>query len=110
VETCDVFIGGGLTDKQLGTIYKNSEAFVSLSEHEGFGVPLVEAMGCGLPVFALDRAAVRETIGEMGAAFEHLSELKAQLVKYLKNATKKPITAPKKYNLDRSLSEYNVLF
>jgi glycosyltransferase involved in cell wall biosynthesis len=40
--------------------------FVSLSEHEGFGIPLLEAMHFGVPVVALDRAAVGETVGGAG--------------------------------------------
>ena len=46
--------------------YETATAFVSLSEHEGFGVPLLEAMRFGVPVVAYDAAAVGETAG--GAA------------------------------------------
>ena len=40
--------------------------FVSLSEHEGFGLPLLEAMHHRLPVVALDRTAVGETVAGAG--------------------------------------------
>jgi glycosyltransferase involved in cell wall biosynthesis len=39
-----------------------ASVFVSLSEHEGFGVPLLEALCRGVPVVAFDAAAVRETL------------------------------------------------
>jgi len=39
---------------------------VSLSEHEGFGVPLLEAMRFDVPVIAFDAAAVGETVGSAG--------------------------------------------
>ena len=57
---------GSVSLPQLVGYYRASSCFVSLSEHEGFGVPLLEAMHLGLPVVALDAAAVGETTG--GAA------------------------------------------
>ena len=43
-----------------------ADVFVCASEHEGFCVPLVEAMGKGIPVVAYDAAAVGETVGGAG--------------------------------------------
>ena len=57
---------GAVTLPQLVGYYRASSCFVSLSEHEGFGVPLLEAMHLGVPVVALDAAAVGETVN--GAA------------------------------------------
>ena len=57
---------GSVTLPQLLAYYKSASAFVSLSEHEGFGVPLLESMYLGLPVVALDAAAVGETMGGAG--------------------------------------------
>ncbi len=54
---------GPVSLAQLVAYYKTASAFVSLSEHEGFGVPLLEAMHLGTPVVALDAAAVGETVG-----------------------------------------------
>lgn len=53
---------GSVSLPQLVAYYRASSVFVSLSEHEGFGVPLLEAMHLGLPVVALDAAAVGETV------------------------------------------------
>ncbi|HET7699594.1 MAG TPA: glycosyltransferase family 4 protein [Candidatus Limnocylindria bacterium] len=47
---------------QLVAYYRAASAFISLSEHEGFGVPLLESMYLGAPVVALDAAAVGETV------------------------------------------------
>jgi glycosyltransferase involved in cell wall biosynthesis len=41
-----------------------------LSEHEGFGVPLIEAMTHGLPVVAYDAGAVGEILGDTGVLLE----------------------------------------
>ncbi len=52
----------------MAWLYKHSSAFLSTSHAEGFGLPLVEAMSCGLPVVAPDLPVFRE-IGEHGIAF-----------------------------------------
>lgn len=57
---------GAITLAQLLAYYRAASAFVSLSEHEGFGVPLLEAMYLGAPVVALEAAAVGETVGRAG--------------------------------------------
>jgi glycosyltransferase involved in cell wall biosynthesis len=57
---------GPVSLAQLVAYYRSASVFVSLSEHEGFGVPLLEAMDLGQPVVALDAAAVGETLGGAG--------------------------------------------
>jgi glycosyltransferase involved in cell wall biosynthesis len=61
-----VKLAGQVTDEELFGWYRAASAYVSLSEHEGFGVPLVEAMAFDLPVIAYASAAVAETLGEAG--------------------------------------------
>lgn len=46
--------------------YRAASVFVCLSEHEGFCVPLLEAMHFGLPIVAYDSSAVGETVGDAG--------------------------------------------
>ena len=57
---------GRITLAQLVAYYRAASCFVSLSEHEGVGVPLLEAMHLGTPVVALARAAIPETVGGAG--------------------------------------------
>jgi glycosyltransferase involved in cell wall biosynthesis len=56
----------GITDGELAAHYRSADVLVMLSDHEGFGVPLVEAMGQGLPVVAFDAGAVAEVLGDAG--------------------------------------------
>src|SRR5207302_1741577 len=53
-----------LTFPQLLAQYRSADVFVSLSEHEGFCVPLVEAMHFGVPTVAFASTAVPETVGD----------------------------------------------
>ncbi len=57
---------GKVSDRDLVAAYACAGAYVSLSEHEGFGVPLLEAMAAGVPVVALGAAGVPETMGGAG--------------------------------------------
>jgi glycosyltransferase involved in cell wall biosynthesis len=59
----------GVSDGQLKTLYQSCAAFVTMSEHEGFCVPVVEAMAFDVPVFAYADEAVRETLGRSGRVF-----------------------------------------
>ena len=61
-----VHFAGGVDAAALAAYYAVASAFVSLSEHEGFAMPVLEAFRFGVPVVALDAGAVAETAG--GAA------------------------------------------
>jgi glycosyltransferase involved in cell wall biosynthesis len=62
----DVVMPGQVSDPELAAVYRRADVFLCLSEHEGFGVPLVEAMAFGVPVVAKAAAAVPETVGGAG--------------------------------------------
>jgi glycosyltransferase involved in cell wall biosynthesis len=61
-----VSITGAVSNRALAAYYGNADAFVCLSEHEGFCVPLLEAMQSRVPVVAFAAAAVPETLGAAG--------------------------------------------
>ena len=58
----EVVFTGHVDDDDLRAAYASSHLFLCLSEHEGYCVPLVEAMAFGLPVVAYDAGAVGETL------------------------------------------------
>lgn len=61
-----VIFTGHLKDNQVLAYYQLADAFVCMSEHEGFCVPLVEAMVFQVPILAYDSSAVSETLGGSG--------------------------------------------
>lgn len=61
-----VTIHEGATDDELATHYANSDIFCCVSDHEGFCVPVIEAMHHGLPVIAFASSAVTGTVGDGG--------------------------------------------
>jgi L-malate glycosyltransferase len=57
---------GPLADDEVRSMYEASDVYVCMSEHEGFCLPLIEAMHFELPVIAFDAGAVRDTLGDAG--------------------------------------------
>ncbi|MBI2684072.1 MAG: glycosyltransferase family 4 protein [Actinobacteria bacterium] len=62
----DVTFLGSVDDDALEAAYLDADIFVCVSDHEGFCVPLLEAMECELPIVAFDAAAVGETVAGAG--------------------------------------------
>jgi glycosyltransferase involved in cell wall biosynthesis len=61
-----VVFAGSVSAGELAAWYRVADVFVCLSEHEGFCVPLLEAMHHRLPVVAFDSSAVPETLAGAG--------------------------------------------
>jgi L-malate glycosyltransferase len=62
----EVVFTGHVEHDELLAYYELADVFLCLSEHEGFCVPLVEAMRFGVPILAYDAGAVRDTLGGGG--------------------------------------------
>ena len=60
---------GPVPDEELAVYYRHAAVYISMSEHEGFCVPLVEAMAADVPVLAYAAAAVPDTLGGAGVQF-----------------------------------------
>lgn len=58
-----VKIYSGLNDHEISELYQESGLFLSMSEHEGFSVPMIEAMKFELPIVAYSAGAIPETVG-----------------------------------------------
>jgi glycosyltransferase involved in cell wall biosynthesis len=79
----DVIFTGRVAD--LPPYYRLADLYVSASLHEGFGVPLIEAMASGLPVVASNAAAHPWVVGDAAllAAADDAEDLAAQIVRVL---------------------------
>ena len=76
---------GPVPDEELAAYYRHAAVYMSMSEHEGFCAPLVEAMAADVPILAYAAAAVPETLGGAGVQFapkdlEQAAELAGALV------------------------------
>ena len=60
---------GKVSDERLQTIYRSASVYVSMSEHEGFCLPVLEAMVAGLPVISYAQLAIQEVLGSSGITF-----------------------------------------
>jgi len=73
----EVVFAGAVTQAELNAYYRLADVFLGLSEHEGYGAPLIEAMRFDRPVVAYDAGAVRETLRGGGIL---LTEKKPEVV------------------------------
>jgi glycosyltransferase involved in cell wall biosynthesis len=80
-----VFVPGHVRPEELISYYRLADVFLCLSEHEGFCVPLLEAMHHEVPILAYAATAVPDTLGPVGLLvrrkdFSALAELAHLLI------------------------------
>jgi len=68
-----VVFAGSVSEDELGRAYAEADLFLCLSDHEGFCVPLLEAMSASLPIVAYASSAIPETLGEAGLLLDDKS-------------------------------------
>ncbi len=93
---------GAVPDEDLATYYRTASVYISLSEHEGFCVPLLEAMAADVPVLAYASTAVPDTLGGAGVQFapkdlEYAAELLGELA--YNNVLRKQVIAGQRARL-----------
>jgi glycosyltransferase involved in cell wall biosynthesis len=85
-ELAEGLVPGGVTfersldDAALAARYRSAHAFLCLSEHEGFCLPVLEAFAHGVPVVARPRGALPETCGDAALLLDGTLEAMAELV------------------------------
>lgn len=61
-----------ISNEDLNILYNKSICLVYLSEYEGFGIPILEAMSAGCPVVALKKSSIPEVAGDAGVLFDKI--------------------------------------
>lgn len=69
-EGCDVRVLSDVDDAELPILMRHAQLFVYSSLAEGFGMPPLEAMACGVPVITTNTTALPEVVGEAGLTFK----------------------------------------
>jgi glycosyltransferase involved in cell wall biosynthesis len=89
---------GPLDDAELARAYRSADVLVMPSRHEGFCVPVVEAMASGLPVVASRSAALPETVGDAGLTFvpENAADLGQQVQRILPSQASDAASIPRR--------------
>lgn len=75
LEKGELIITGAVTDEEMNFLYNLCKAFVFPSWHEGFGLPVLEAMQCGRAVIGSNKSSIPEVIGRQDALFDPFDEL-----------------------------------
>jgi len=80
----DVYMPGWIDEVDMPFIFNGASAFIFPSKHEGFGIPILQAMACGLPTAVSDIPVFKEVAGEAVLYFDHndsrsISEAMAKL-------------------------------
>jgi len=70
----DVVFTGYIPDEQVVALINGAGAFAYPSLYEGFGLPIVEALACGIPVVTSDRGAMAEVAGDAAVLVDPTSD------------------------------------
>ena len=86
-EDGEIIFTGYVSDLQLCQLYGLCKLFVFPSWHEGFGLPPLEAMACGVPVIAANASSLPEVIGNEDALFDprDISSMTRKIVQALED-------------------------
>jgi glycosyltransferase involved in cell wall biosynthesis len=106
----DIILTGYVSDATRKALYTFADVYVLPSLYEGFGVPAIEAMGCGAPVTVADNSSLPEVVGDAGLLFNAsdpadiaraVTEIKQSREKWVK----KSLSRAKQFSWEKCASE-----
>ncbi len=85
----EVIFTGYIADKELPLVYNSAELFVYPSTYEGFGLPPLEAMACGVPVITSNISSLPEVTGDAAILInpDNADELSAAMAKVISSSS-----------------------
>jgi len=95
---------GWIDEKDMPKLYNSADVYLHTSEYEGFGLPILEAMACGVPVVASNKASIPEIVGNAGI----LIDLDDNCVKEFAESILK--TLDRNINMDKRALERSMEF
>lgn len=101
----DVIQLGYVSDNDLASLIQGSDALILPSIHEGFGMPLVEAMACGIPSITSNKHAPPEVVGESGLLVDayNIDEITEKMIEINQNNTLETLST-KAYLISKNYS------
>lgn len=109
----DVIETGYISDSTYVELLQNADFFVFPSLYEGFGLPILEAMACGVPVIASNSSSIKEVVGEAGILVDSKKPLSiaaslSKLIRYPKQQEeliKQGLLHAKEYTWEKAAQE-----
>jgi len=116
-EYADVISLGFVSDDELISLMQGSDAIILPSIHEGFGMPLVEAMACGIPSITMNNHAPPEVVGNSGLLVDShsIDDIAMKMIEInqdnmLKILSERALLLSKNYSWERHASEILSLY
>lgn len=113
----DVIQLGFVSDDDLVSLIQGSDAIVLPSIHEGFGIPLLEAMACGIPSITMNNHAPPEVVEDSGLLVDshNIDDIATNMIAInqndvLQHLSSKAFELSQKYSWERHASEILTLY
>lgn len=113
-----LIVTGFVKDKDLATLYSGATGFIYPSLYEGFGLPPLEAMQCGVPVVVSNSSSIPEVVGEAGIYTEPMDKIAIKDAMemlltdrvYAKELSQKSIAQAANFSWRNSVNKYVKIF